>query len=284
MSGATGVHGGGRTGAGAGPGPHRPGGSSAAASEAALLLARARVLLAEAQAVLVPPPEGSGARAATGQAAPRARPRLVASAALVLAVCVGLGLSAAGAKGLIGAGGQVPAGILRGPPPAASPATVPPVTAPVTPTTDPVSQGVPRSLSIPRLGRSAPVLEAVGIIGSGPEQGLLSAPDNYHDLGWYRHGDSGILLIDGHVGYRQSPGPLTFIGQLAAGDTLVVTFAGGTQTYRVTQVASIVKGKLPPGYFSSAYDGWLMLITCDYNSPFHAGHFANNVYVVASPE
>lgn len=101
--------------------------------------------------------------------------------------------------------------------------------------------------------------------------------------GWYRNGVSGALVIDGHVGFGSGPGPLAYIGSLVPGDLVVVGSAAGPRTFRITQVDHAPKGQLSSRYFSAAFDGQLMLITCDYQSPFHAGHFLDNVYVLASP-
>ncbi len=159
----------------------------------------------------------------------------------------------------------------------ASPNQVPPV--PVTS----VENEAPVSVSVPRLHTRAVVAGEVQVETSGPEAGLLDAPSDYRQLGWYRHGDTGALVIDGHVGYRSSPGPLAFIGSLAPGDRVTVGFPSGDRVYTVKDVARAAKGLLPQQYFTSEYDTDLMLITCDYTSPFRAGHFEDNVYVVAVP-
>lgn len=142
---------------------------------------------------------------------------------------------------------------------------------------------VPVTLSVPRLKSRAVVAGEVYVQASGPESGLLDAPSDYHQLGWYRHGDTGALVLDGHVGYRTNPGPLAFIGSLGAGDVVIVGFPSGDRAFSVTVVGRVVKGQLPQQYFSNQYDGDLMLITCDYTSPFRAGHFQDNVYLVAVP-
>lgn len=162
--------------------------------------------------------------------------------------------------------------------------TQPPLTSPPTSTPAAVSEPeAPASLSVPRLRTHAAVAGEVHVQTTGPETGLLDAPTDYHQLGWYRHGDTGALVLDGHVGYRNDPGPLAFIGSLAAGDVIVVSFPSGDRAFAVSVVGRAVKGALPQQYFSDQYDQDLMLITCDYTSPFRAGHFADNVYVVASP-
>ncbi|HUE60562.1 MAG TPA: class F sortase, partial [Acidimicrobiales bacterium] len=142
---------------------------------------------------------------------------------------------------------------------------------------------VPLSVSVPRLHSRASVAGEVHVQTSGPEIGLLDAPSDYHQLGWYRNGDPGALVLDGHVGFRTDPGPLAFIGSLGQGDVVTANFASGQRNFAVSVVGRAVKGQLPQQYFSHQYDGDLMLITCDYTSPFRAGHFADNVYVVAVP-
>lgn len=166
-----------------------------------------------------------------------------------------------------------------------SPATA---LAPPPPNTAASSEGaaafqIPLSVSVPRLHSDASVAGEVYVQTTGPEAGLLGAPSDYHQLGWYRHGDSGALVLDGHVGYRSDPGPLAFIGSLAPGDKVTVSFASGERAFQVTVVGRALKGQLPQQYFSDQYDQDLMLITCDYTSPFEAGHFLDNVYVVAAP-
>jgi sortase (surface protein transpeptidase) len=142
---------------------------------------------------------------------------------------------------------------------------------------------VPETLSVPKLKSRAAVAGEVYVQASGPESGLLDAPADYHQLGWYRHGNSGALVLDGHVGYRTNPGPLAFIGSLGAGDVVIVGYPSGDRAFSVSVVGRVVKGQLPQQYFSDQYDGDLMLITCDYTSPFRAGHFQDNVYLVAVP-
>jgi len=142
---------------------------------------------------------------------------------------------------------------------------------------------VPTWLSIPRLHAQATVAGEVKVISGGPENGLLSAPPNYHDLGWFRRSAGGVLVLDGHVGYRKDPGPLAFIGSLKPGDQVILGTQSGDQLFRVQVVGHSPKGRLPSQYFTDTYGADLMLITCDYSSPFTSGHFADNVYAVAAP-
>jgi hypothetical protein len=204
----------------------------------------------------------------------------------------GVGLVAAGAGALLsvvtnGFGGAERASTrLSSLPPALPPAApVASIENPV-PGTLPLPEtdtAVPQAVTVPRLQATATVAGPVAVQTSGPEAGLLTAPDDYHQLGWYRNADSGTLVIDGHVGFRQNPGPLAYIGNLVTGDTVQVSFPQGVQAFRVTLVGRAAKGQLPPQYFSPQYNGQVMLITCDYTSTFHAGHYADNVFVLASP-
>jgi sortase (surface protein transpeptidase) len=265
-------------------------------ADAAALLSASRELIAEARRILAEPPletdylvepvlyrslleEATPSTEPPGGAAHGLRRRLVAlvpAAAGVVALGAGLAaLTGNQTHHTVTLGSQrSPAGAL----------------APSAPTTVASSQAaatafeVPLSMSVPRLNSEATVAAEVYVQTSGPEAGLLDAPADYHQLGWYRHGDSGALVLDGHVGYRTNPGPLAFIGSLAPGDAVVVRYPSGDQTYSVTVVGKALKGQLPQDYFTDQYDGDLMLITCDYTSPFSAGHFADNVYVVAAPK
>lgn len=159
-----------------------------------------------------------------------------------------------------------------------APAIAPPSGAPVVPPAP-----VPTWVSIPRLDAKATVASEVRVISGGPENGLLSAPPNYHDLGWFRRSAGSVLVLDGHVGYRRDPGPLAFIGNLKPGDQVILGTQSGDQLFRVQTVGHVLKGRLPSQYFSDAYGADLMLITCDYSSPFTGGHFEDNVYAVAAP-
>lgn len=140
----------------------------------------------------------------------------------------------------------------------------------------------PEWVSIPRLQISAPVVLQVHVQTSGLEKGLLSAPNDFHDLGWYDHG-TGVLVIDGHVGFAAGSGPLAYIGLLSPGNVVIVRNAKGPRTYTVSSVDIAKKGTLTAKYFAPAYNGDIMLITCDYQSAFHDGHFADNLFVIAKP-
>lgn len=246
------------------------------------LLLEARHLLSEAR-LLVDRPAASvtQSNAATTK---RQRKTTRFGAVAMVPAAAGLVLLGVAAAEVAGSSGQRALSVdVNQPPssvapaPARSPSVLPGISIPKTPPPPPTS------LSVPRLRTTASVVGQVHVQTSGQEKGLLTAPPDYHDLGWFRQGDSGILVLDGHVGYRDDPGPLAFIGELKPGDRVVVASRQDQESYQVEVVAEAPKGQLPSQYFTAAYDADVMLITCDYNSPFRDGHFADNVYVVAAP-
>lgn len=251
------------------------------------LLSEARRVLEEAQLALSAVPRDlRPTRPTPANETARQRQRINSKTLRVVATApaaAGLALLGAAVAGTLSGGNQhaLSVGVVQ---PPATPPIAPSATTPsdaIYTQTTPFSP--PLWLAVPRLHTSAPVVSQVQVITSGPETGLLDAPPNYHDLGWYRHGNSGLLVLDGHVGYRTDPGPLAFIGSLAPGDLLTLGTQSGQFSYHIIQVATALKGQLPASYFTAAYDADVMLITCDYASPFENGHFANNVYVVAAP-
>lgn len=246
------------------------------------LLLETRRLLSEARLVVDRPPGSDTPSnvAATMRHGNARRLRLVAlvpaaTGLVLLGVAVPEVTSSPGQHAVSVALNQAPAVSLPAPSPTLTPRRAISATEP--------TLAPPVWMSVPRLHTTASVVGEVQVQTSGPEKGLLTAPPNYHDLGWFRQGDTGILVLDGHVGYRSDPGPLAFIGELQPGDRVVVASNRGQQSYQVEVVAAVPKGQLPSQYFRAAYDADVMLITCDYNSPFRDGHFADNVYVVAAP-
>ena len=264
-------------------------------SEAAALLAASRELVAEARRILAEtpkPPSGQPAESHSRQPLvdeqravaqpPKESSRGLSRRLLVVPAAAGITLLGVGIADLAEGHSQHAltvdlqrgTGIVNSTRPSVAPPSLPPEAALLP---------VPLSVSVPRLHTTASVAGEVYVQTSGSESGLLDAPSDYHQLGWYRNGDTGALVLDGHVGFHTDPGPFAFIGSLGQGDVVTVNFASGQRNFAVGVIGRAVKGQLPQQYFTHEYDGDLMLITCDYTSPFRAGHFADNVYVVAVP-
>ena len=245
--------------------------------DSAELIERARLLLLDARACLDAADEAPKVRPTPVRPPRRASIRFVmtapaAAGLLLLGIAIGE---------LANSSGRSETALsVRTPAPTVSPVQV------IAPSSeDPVvpQAPVPTWVSIPRLDAKAAVASEVQVISGGPENGLLSAPPNYHDLGWFRRSAGSLLVLDGHVGYGRDPGPLAFIGSLKPGDQVILSTRSGDQLFRVQTVGHVLKGRLPSQYFTDAYGADLMLITCDYSSPYSGGHFADNVYAVAAP-
>lgn len=242
--------------------------------DSAVLIERARLLLLDARVCL------EAAEAPTAGLVPAQRTRRRPIKLVVTApAAAGLLLLGIAVGELANSSGPAETALsVRTTAPTDSPAIAPSIGAPVVP-----SAPVPTWVSIPRLDAKATVASEVQVISGGPENGLLSAPPNYHDLGWFRRSAGSVLVLDGHVGYRRDPGPLAFIGNLKPGDQVILGTRNGDQLFRVQTVGHVLKGRLPSQYFGDSYGADLMLITCDYSSPFTGGHFEDNVYAVAAP-
>ena len=124
-----------------------------------------------------------------------------------------------------------PPGAIAGPSPAptaASRATPPPPTATTSPTASPtpVRPGVPVRLRIPAIGVDAPVVP----VGSKPD-GELEAPNEGHQVGWYRlgarPGEAGNAILDGHVDWQRSLAVFWHLGRLNPGDEILVSTEDG---------------------------------------------------------
>jgi hypothetical protein len=96
-----------------------------------------------------------------------------------------------------------------------------------------VAPNLPRYLIIPKLGVYSRVI-SVGVTATG----ALGTPNNVYDTAWYNEsagpGQSGAMLMDGHVSSWTVPGVFYAIKTLVAGDAIEVERGDGTTfTYKV---------------------------------------------------
>jgi hypothetical protein len=175
-----------------------------------------------------------------------------------------------------------------------SPASVaPPTPFDVKPSPSPTST-VPASVTISSLSVTrTPVVSESTVSANG----LLSAPDDPRQLGWYRLA-TGTTVIIGHIGLldgckfaKELPcgpidGALHHIDSMKVGQTLVLTSASGTtQTYVVTvKPAEYGKGSLPAAYFTAAYNNTVLLMTCGGTFNKATGHYEDNFTVLLKPK
>lgn len=114
------------------------------------------------------------------------------------------------------------------------PATIKPAVAAVTGYT--VAPNFPRYLMIPKLGVNARIL-AVGV----DAQGALETPSNVFDTAWFNEsslpGQTGAMLIDGHVSSWTAHGVFHDLKKLIAGDIINIERGDNTLfNYKVVKV------------------------------------------------
>lgn len=145
----------------------------------------------------------------------------------------------------------------------------------------------PQALSIPSLGVDMAVTP-VGIA----DEGQMELPEDPAIAGWYRFGPDaasgeGNIVIAAHVDSVDYPiGPLADLRDAAAGETVTVTGADGTDRgYVIESVTFYEKTALPTDeIFRRSGDPALIVITC--GGPFDSstGHYRDNVVAVARPQ
>lgn len=85
---------------------------------------------------------------------------------------------------------------------------------------------LPRLLIIPKLSVNAPIYSA-----SRNSKGSIDAPNNINDVDWYKNsalpGQSGAMLIDGHVAGLSAVGVFDGINSLVAGDSIEIERGDG---------------------------------------------------------
>jgi Sortase domain len=152
-----------------------------------------------------------------------------------------------------------------------------------------VAQADPRApvrVAIRSLRINAPVSPT----GINIAKGELDANPNVGRTSWWRDGaapgaKTGTVLIAGHVdSATQGPGAFIRLKDARVGDRITVTSrSGATRTYRVVSVRTMPKAHLPPDIYSTRGRSRLALVTC--GGPFleAAGHYRDNVVVIAVP-
>jgi LPXTG-site transpeptidase (sortase) family protein len=98
-----------------------------------------------------------------------------------------------------------------------------------------VPLNMPRYLNISSLGVHAPITSLDLTLGA-----FSSSPDNVYDVGWYSGsslpGESGAVLLIGHVETANNPGVFSNINKLKPGDKIQVVRGDGIQyTYQVIE-------------------------------------------------
>ncbi len=127
-----------------------------------------------------------------------------------------------------------------------------------------LSRELPVRLQVPKLGIDTtfvPPLELDAV-------GAITVPDSYEEVGWYKLGASpgeiGTASILGHVDSYEGPAVFFPLGQLAAGDQIIVTRADTTEAiFEVEYLERYPQDEFPNEkvYSATPYPS-LRLITC----------------------
>ena len=150
------------------------------------------------------------------------------------------------------------------------------VTGPVLPRSEPVR------LAVPRIGVASSVVD-LGLDATG----AMEVPEDGARAGWYTRGPApgslGPAVIAGHVDLDGAPGVFYRLGQLRAGDRVMVSREDGTTAvFAVTEVATYPKSRFPTrAVFGSSDHAGLRLVTCGGAFDPAAGHYADNVVAFA---
>lgn len=131
------------------------------------------------------------------------------------------------------------------------------VVAPPVPT--PVPAFVPTAIELPSLGVSAPIVP-VGM----ESDGAMGTPGNARDVAWWdgvRVGEANALLA-GHKDYKRSRGSFYRLGELKAGDPVIVSSPEGTLTFYIEWVQQLGKDIDATQILGDQGKPVLTLITC----------------------
>jgi LPXTG-site transpeptidase (sortase) family protein len=120
----------------------------------------------------------------------------------------------------------------------------------------------PSRLLIPRIGVNARI-EARGL-DAGRN---METPKDFHNVAWYNLGPTpgqpGNALINGHVDWWTGSAVFTRLGELRAGDTLIVVRGDGTRlSFKVTGRQTVAAGARVASLFAPSPVATLTLITC----------------------
>lgn len=152
---------------------------------------------------------------------------------------------------------------------------------------DPVAPGTPGSseperMQIPTIG----VDSALEDLALGDE-GRLEAPVDFDLAGWYaggvRPGQVGPAIIAGHVDSPSAPAVFADIGELAAGDDVIITLSDGSDLiFQVSGSVQSAKAEFPTAsVYSNVPAPELRLITCSGTFDSSTGHYLDNLIVFA---
>lgn len=137
----------------------------------------------------------------------------------------------------------------------------------------------PTGLKIPAIGVDATSLIRLGL----DEAGVLEAPTDYDDTGWYAGGpgpgDLGPFVVGAHVDSSSGPAVFYRLGDLREGDQVEVDREDGTvATYVIDQISRYEKADFPTVLvYGNVARAEIRLITCGGAFDTSAGHYVDNI-------
>ena len=149
--------------------------------------------------------------------------------------------------------------------------------------TGPRTDAMAIRVSIPAIGVDSP-LELLAL----DSVGTLTPPVDFMAAGWYREGtvpgDIGPAVIAGHVDSVSAPAVFARLGELTAGDQIVVTLStGATKIFEMNSMLTTPKNAFPTEQvYGPTPTAQLRLITCDGDFDSATGHYVDNLVVSAS--
>jgi LPXTG-site transpeptidase (sortase) family protein len=141
---------------------------------------------------------------------------------------------------------------------AAAPATASSALSPARAAANPA----PFRLLIPRIGVNA-TIEARGLDANRN----METPSDFHDVAWYNLGPTpgqpGNALLNGHVDWWTGSAVFTRLGELRAGDSVIVVRGDGKLvTFKVTSRSTVTARARVASLFAPSRVATLTLITC----------------------
>ncbi|WCO65752.1 sortase [Iamia majanohamensis] len=118
------------------------------------------------------------------------------------------------------------------------------------------------------------------------DAGRLQAPETADVAGWHvggpEPGEPGAAVVAGHYDSRTGPGVFYELGELEAGDEVVIGGEHGLAVFVVDRVETYSKEAVPAEVYTPTPEASLRLITCGGRFDQSSRHYEDNVVVWAS--
>ncbi len=141
---------------------------------------------------------------------------------------------------------------------------------------------IPAKLKVEKLGINT-AFELLDL----KENGELSVPESYETVGWYIQsplpGETGPMVVVGHVDSKTGPAIFYDLGDLEVGDKIVVIKASGEEVvYRVRELERYTQNEFPTeSVYGNTEGPELRLITCSGEYNQGTGRYSHNLVVYA---